>query len=359
MPVLYISEVKYQGGAALDFIEVAVTTGTDVSNIQVVVYNADGTVRSTSNLGTIVSTLDGKDVYVIDTATSATFNGLHRLGGVALVDDGTVDSFISFNNGSPITATEGPATGMSSTQIGQAGGGRSLETGDDGATYFVQANPNNGTIPCFTPGTFIATPIGERLVEDLVPGDLVITRDHGLQAIRWVGHKVITGARLYANPHIRPIQIKKDTFGISRPNRDMMVSPQHRIVIDNDIANKIYGSYQVLVPTKSLVNNINIAETDVTKTTYIHLLFDHHEIIFANGMATESFHPSKAILNDLAQIVQDEIYEIFPELRTRPVQYGPTAIPALSVSEGQHLAQNIWGHDKITYNAAPQRQFRH
>lgn len=223
MPVLYISEVKYLGGASLDFIEIAVTAGTDVSNIEVVVYNSGGTVRTTNALETYAGTIDGKDVYIIDTVNSSTFNGLHKLGGVALVDDGVVDSFISFDDGTPINAIGGPAAGMTSVQVGQAGFGDSLETNTDDGSYDVQTDPNSGTIPCFTPGTYIATPMGDRLIEDLVEGDLVITRDHGLQSIRWVGYKKITGARLYANPHIRPISIKKGAFGPEQPSRDMMV----------------------------------------------------------------------------------------------------------------------------------------
>ena len=346
MPVLFISEVKYLGGPSLDFIEVAVTTGTDVSNIQVVIYNANGTIRSTNPLGSIVSTLDGKDVYVIDTATSATFTGLGKSNAVALVDNGTVNSFISFDDRPPVTATTGPADGMTSTQIGQAGGGRSLETDDDGASYFTQSNPNSGTIPCFTPGIYIATPIGKRLVEDLAAGDLIITRDNGLQAIRWVGCKKISGARLFANPHIHPVQIDKDALGPERPSHDMMVSPQHRIVIDDDAAGKIYGSPEILVPAIALLANEKIAKADVKSTTYIHLLFDHHEIIFANGIETESFHPDKMIMNGLDRSVQDEIYTIYPELRsgTMASGYGPTALPALSVTEGRHLANIIWGH---------------
>jgi hypothetical protein len=354
MPVLYISEVKYLGGASVDFIEVAVTAGTDVSNIQVIVYNASGTVRSTNSLGTLVSTLDGKDVYVIDKTTSATFTGLHKFGGVALVDNGTVDSFISFDDGSPITATAGPANGLTSTQIGSAGSGSSLETNVDGGSYTLQNSPNSGTIPCFTPGTYIATPQGDRLIESLNSGDLVITRDHGLQSIRWVGHKKITGARLYADPYIRPIRIERGAFGPEMPNRDMLVSPQHRMVINHNLAQKIFGAARVLIPAKALLDNDKIAIAQVKSTTYIHLMFDHHEIIFANGHETESFHPQKAILNDLDQQVQNEIYEIFPELHA-PANaggYGPTALPALSVSEGQYLAQAIWGGSQTSYQKA-------
>jgi hypothetical protein len=353
MADIYISEVKYLGGPTLDFIEVAVTAGTDVSGIRIVVYNADGTVRSVNTLGSVVSTLDGKDVYIIDTATSGTFNGLNKRGGVAIDDNGTLDSFISFDDGAPITATEGIANGTTSTQIGQAGGGRSLETNDDGASYFVQNNPNSGIIPCFTPGTYIATPLGERPVEDLIAGDLVITRDHGLQAIRWIGHKNISGARLFARPELRPIEIKKDAFGRGYPSRDMMVSPQHRIVIDHDLAARHYGNQELLVPAKALTPNTRITKTSVRKTTYIHMLFDQHEIIFANGVATESFHPDRAIMNGLEHAAQDEIYQIFPSLRTDvSAGYGPTALPALSVTEGMLLAEAIWSDALSNYNIA-------
>jgi hypothetical protein len=358
MPDLYISEVKYLGGASQDFIEIAVAAGTDVSNIQVVVYNQNGSVRSINDLGSIVTTVDGIDVYLIDTATSPTFNGLHQRGGVALMDDGAVDSFISFDPGAPIVADAGtPAAGFTSTEIGSAGAGESLETTDGGVTYTTQTTPSGGTIPCFTPGTFIATPTGNRLIENLKIGDLIITKDNGLQAIRWIGKKEITGARLYACPQLRPVRIKKNTFGNQRPYRDLVVSPQHRIVINNDMANILFGSQQVLVPAKALVDEHKVDMSDVRETTYIHILFDHHEIIYANGVATESFHPNKAILNSLDQVVQDEIYEIFPELHTKrnASGYGPTALPALSVSEGQNLAQKLWRSNVKRYKSTPNK----
>jgi hypothetical protein len=177
--VLYISEVKYLGGPSLDFIEITVTEGTGVSNIQVVIFNANGTIWSTNPLGSIVSTLGGKDVYVIDLATSVTFTGLGKSNTVA-----HVDSFISFNDRPPVTATEGLANGMISTQIERYRGGQSLETVNDGASYFKHSNPNSGTVPCFTAKMYIATQIGNRFVEDLVAGDLIITRNNGMQVIR-------------------------------------------------------------------------------------------------------------------------------------------------------------------------------
>lgn len=122
----YLSEVKYLGAGSLDFVEVAVDAGTDVSNIQLVIYNPSGTVRTTNALGSLVGTEHGQDIYVVDAATSATFNGLHANGAAALVVDGTVVQFVSFNRA--VTATNGPASGQTSTQIGTTGAGESLET---------------------------------------------------------------------------------------------------------------------------------------------------------------------------------------------------------------------------------------
>lgn len=76
----YFSELKYLGGPSTDFIEIAVPEGMDVSNLTVTVYNENGGVRTVNALGALVNTVAGRDVYVIDTATSATFNGLHKLG---------------------------------------------------------------------------------------------------------------------------------------------------------------------------------------------------------------------------------------------------------------------------------------
>ncbi len=356
----FFSELKYLGGANADFIEISVPTGTDVSNFQVLVYHANGTVRSTNALGTLVSTSGGQDVYVIDTATSATFNGLHANGGVALVENGTVTSFLSFDPGAPITATAGAASGMTSTEIGSTGSGQSLETTDCGLTYDLQTSPNKGIVPCFTPGCLISTPTGQVLVEDLQVGDLVLTKSSGIQAIRWVGKKKISGARLFALPQIQPILIKKGALGEGCPSQDIMVSPQHCVVVKSVYAKLHFGSYQVLVPAKSLINGSTVIQANVTQTTYIHILFDQHEIIVSDMMETESFLPNPHILGSLEAAVQDEIFEIFPELRLRtPIDhYGPSVLPRLSVAEGRLLSSTVQSPEPMVTALTREREGR-
>lgn len=191
------------------------------------------------------------------------------------------------------------------------------------------------TVICFTPGTLITTPRGLVPVEDLQVGDLVITADNGLQAIRWVGNKRMTGARLMAYPELRPIRIRKGAFGAGLPERDMWVSPQHRMLVRSGKNHLEYGESEVLVPAKALLNDLSITvDYGIRSTTYIHILFDNHEIIFANGTATESFHPGASSVSAIEDAGRDELFEVFPELRDNPSEYGPAARLSLRVKEG-------------------------
>lgn len=139
--------------------EIVVDAGTDVSNIFVTIYSADGTVRSVNALLTPAATAGGRDIYVLDTAISATFAGLHQHGAVALEVDGTVTQFVSFDDGSPVTATEGAAAGLTSTQIGQAGAGDSLESTDGAAATPSRPTPARAPSPAFAPEPRSAPPM--------------------------------------------------------------------------------------------------------------------------------------------------------------------------------------------------------
>lgn len=334
----YISEVKYNGGPSQDFIEVAVDAGADVSGMSITIYNADGTVRSTNALGTLVNTMGGKDIYVIDLATSATFDGLHKFGGVALDDGGTVFQFISFgDNAATITATEGAASGMTSTEVGIAGSGLSLETNDNGATYFTQGSPNSGTIPaCFVNGTMILTPSGELAVEDLEIGDLVITKDNGPQKILWVGRRDVAAEE---HADLQPILIKANTFSKGVPLRDLLVSPFHRLLIDGTNCEVLFGGPELLVPATYLQNNHAIVAQKMSRPfSYHHILFAHHEIIFSNGMASESFDPRQEALDGFSKQSRNEVLALFPELKGGHITFGETVRPVAQLHETALIA---------------------
>ncbi len=198
------------------------------------------------------------------------------------------------------------------------------------------------SIVCFTPGTRIATPTGSVAIETLQVGDLVITADNGLQAIRWIGTKHVTGARLQAHPDLRPIRIKAHAFGDNRPDRDLLVSPQHRMFLKSKQAQLMFGEAEILMTAKSLVNDITImVDYHATDVDYIHILFDRHELVHANGSWSESFHPGVMGLDAIEEKSKAELLEIFPELRADPYCFGPSARQSISEYEAAVLFNNI------------------
>ncbi|SPF80392.1 Ig-like domain-containing protein [Pseudoprimorskyibacter insulae] len=171
-------------------------------------------------------------------------------------------------------------------------------------------------IPCFTPGTMIATPMGERKVEDLQPGDRVITRDNGIQTLAWVGRKDLGADDLARNPHLRPILIRKGALGNGLPETDLLVSPNHRVLVSNDKTALYFEEREVLVAAKHLTGLDGVSEVDADGVGYIHVMFDRHEVILSNGAWTESFQPGDYSLKGIGNAQRNEILELFPELAT-------------------------------------------
>lgn len=160
-------------------------------------------------------------------------------------------------------------------------------------------------ITCFTPGARIRTPNGTIKIEDLEVGDLVITKDNGAQPIRWIGKRDVDASGEHA-----PIHFAKGAIGNRRP---LLVSPQHRFLIRDWRAPVYFGQDEVLIAAKHLVNGHTVTRSPRATVTYIHLLFDQHEIIYAEGVTTESFHPGNYILEKDEEI-RAELEAIFPEL---------------------------------------------
>ncbi len=185
----------------------------------------------------------------------------------------------------------------------------------DGSTMTFSEIEN--VIPCFTPGTTIATPKGERLVEELREGDRIITRDNGIQEIRWVGRKEMSGKALVANSHLKPILIRAGALGNGLPERDMLVSPNHRCLVASEKTQLYFEEREVLAAAKHLVGSEGIHAVDVMGTSYIHFMFDRHEVVLSNGAWTESFQPGDYSLKGIGNAQRNEIFELFPELQER------------------------------------------
>ncbi|MBV1864830.1 MAG: Hint domain-containing protein, partial [Rhodobacteraceae bacterium] len=171
-------------------------------------------------------------------------------------------------------------------------------------------------IPCFTPGTLISTPNGSRPVESLRQGDRVITRDNGVQKIRWIGSKHLDQAALSANPKLRPVLVRKGSLGFGLPEHDMMLSPNHRVLIRNEKTSLYLGEKEVLTAVKHMINNKDILHVNAQSVNYIHFMFDRHEVVLSDGAWSESFQPGDYALQGIDEAQRNEIYALFPELKS-------------------------------------------
>ncbi|MEN8889525.1 MAG: Hint domain-containing protein, partial [Celeribacter marinus] len=190
-----------------------------------------------------------------------------------------------------------------------------LYNADDNTYANINYTNIEQVIPCFTPGTMIATPEGERAVESLKVGDKVITRDNGMQTIRWVGAKDMTTEEMTKRTELKPILIREGALGQGLPERDMIVSPNHRMLVTSEKAALLFEDYEVLVAAKHLLGREGVEELDAQDVTYIHIMFDRHEVILSDGTWSESFQPGDYTLAGIGEESRTEIFTLFPELR--------------------------------------------
>ncbi len=195
-----------------------------------------------------------------------------------------------------------------------------------------------GGVICFTPGTMIDTPDGPRPVESLHEGDRVQTKDNGPQEVLWIGSRRMTGARLFAMPKLRPIRLRAGALGIERPDQELIVSPEHRMLISGPAAQALFNTPEVLVAARDLVNGSTVAvDTALKEVTYIHLLLPNHQVLWANGVESESFHPASAALDTLAPDDRARLVQMYPALDVDPASYGGYARRNLSAPEAAIL----------------------
>lgn len=169
--------------------------------------------------------------------------------------------------------------------------------------------------PCFTPGTLIATARGARPVESLLPGDAILTRDHGYRPLRWIGGAQLTAGQLDLQPNLRPIRIGRGALGPDLPARDLLVSPQYRVLIRSLIAQRMFGAQEVLLAAKHLTALPGIrALAPAGGIRYLHLLFDRHELLLSEGIWTESLLTGPQALAGLSAAARREIFTLFPDL---------------------------------------------
>lgn len=192
-------------------------------------------------------------------------------------------------------------------------------TGDDLTT-------DTTALICFAKGTEILTKTGLCKIEDLRVGDKVKILDGGHKKVRWIGKRTVQGKGAFA-----PVFIAQGAYGASK---ELVVSQQHRILLTHPMNRVLFANRQVLAAAKHLVDGHQVHIREVDWITYFHFLFDDHEIVFSNGVATESLlpgHPSRYGFNADASA---EILALFPEL----AETGAKDVPAARMCLKQYEA---------------------
>ncbi len=236
---------------------------------------------------------------------STTVSGDVRGGGgtdTLNLPEGTVINDSSFGS---ITVVAGTSYSLSSGTF----------TLPSGTTVTYAAFENGTGVPCFTRNTLIRTQRGDVPIQDLHPDELVSTVGDGFQPIRWIGRRRLDATALANNPKLRPIRIMAGALGGGMPNRDLLVSRQHRMLVNSKIAMRMFGASEVLIPAVKLISLPGIfIDEEVEAVEYYHLLFDRHEIIFAENAPTESLFTGPEAFNALTAEARLEIFTLFPDL---------------------------------------------
>ena len=197
-------------------------------------------------------------------------------------------------------------------------------TAGDYTLRFTEQGPDDGLgaildnislVVCFAAGTRIATPSGDVPIEDLEKGDLVSTIDGRAKPIMWISSRTLDAVDLARYPEARPITFRKSSLGKDMPNRDLRVSPQHRMLIRSKVAERVVGARETLVAAKKLLpfDGAHI-DGSCTEVTYIHFALEEHDIVSAEGALTETLYFGEQALRTLGQPAVAELKTLFPEL---------------------------------------------
>lgn len=283
----------------------------------------------------------------VQTALVAVDDGIHLTGGQTKVldvlanDIGNGTLTITHINGVAVSA--GSTVTLSTGQQVTLNADGTITLVGDGTdedfnfTYTVSDGTHDDTgiitvasVPCFVAGTLIETARGPVPVESLEPGDMVETRDNGFQPLRWIGRRVVPAEGDFA-----PIRIAADTFG---QHGEILVSPQHRVLIHDALAELLFEESEVLVAAKHLVDGARVIIAEGGEVEYVHILFDSHEVVYSAGLATESFLPGPQTTATFEEDLVREICTLFPELDPNTgTGYSPAARRVLKAYEARLL----------------------
>ncbi|MFT8804022.1 MAG: Hint domain-containing protein [Acetobacter aceti] len=282
------------------------------------VYGMSGSHTTQSVLNITMSQLASITIQGFDAIGSVISMGLNSLYGtpgnqsVSTINQ-IVITDLTFN---------GAANEVDSGMIGADGiltvteGSQSVSIhlgGTFGSPFYFQRAPDGGTritygVPCYCPGTLIATPDGERPIEALSIGDIILTASGESRPIRWIGRRSYDGRFAAGNPDILPVVIQAGALEGDLPRRTLRVSPLHAMALDGK-----------LIPVSLLINGSSITQMRTPRRVdYIHIELDSHDLLLAEGAASETFvdDDSRAMFHNASE------YEVlYPEEKRQAARF--------------------------------------
>lgn len=304
-------------------------------------------VEVTENSGdTVFDELDSTQTITNDVTINGVFYpaGSSILTAYNLENTTTGHEVVSLHLGVSSGYHTGPVHGIVSTEPLVPG---TTYTFDSSSTSHGLDNQYTDFYACFTRGARILTDKGLVPVENLAPGDMIATADNGFQKLVLRPSRKVATQELRRRPKLRPVRIIAGALGNGLPQRDLLLSPQHRMLVESPIVERILGVRQTLVAAIKLVALPGIyVDESMDEVDYFHLILGDHEIITAEGAPTESFYCGKMALESLPPEQLEELQTLFPEL-TQP---GSAPRAARLIAAGSKQKQLIARHEK---NAKP------
>ncbi len=199
----------------------------------------------------------------------------------------------------------------------------SSDTNASGETIFFDNLVIEGDLICFVSGTRIETAAGVRAVEDLQPGDEVRTL-RGFKPLLWVGCSTILPREAQ-----QPVLFRKGSW--LGNTHDLRVSPAHRMLVQGWQAQALFGTDEVLVAARDLVNEETIVGAPVAAVTYWHLMFEDHELLRAEGCWSESLQLGETALDSMSEATRAEVRAVALDMDM------PVVRPALTSAEARAL----------------------
>jgi len=234
-------------------------------------------------------------------------------------------------------------------QVSELDGGRDTDTLNSQTSGLAEQNFENSQVVCYAPDTMIETALGPRRVDALRPGDLVQTLDDGFCPIAWAraDHRSLDGV----SEDERPILIAANALGEGLPERDLIVSPQHRIFVGGHGQLEQHFPHEAFVPAKALIVLPGVRAMHGKKSiTWVHFALPRHHVVRANGLLSESLYLGRMVLNGLSAQDRAQVENLYAPMSPESAALnGPVARPFISVKTARRLLREVNGKPALPH----------